>query len=768
MCPLENSPKRYRLFVRRVDRSLLRVGQEVARFLIENRFLISVMLIGFIVWAIVFNTAVIDYTNTNAWASRTSWLGPFPNPGTVQIFGYTVQYQLEGYSDYSFYYVHWGYNSLYGVMPYSPEYGVLQLDGITNENGAHMFPPFTSYLYAAGIALSKLMSWKNWGIGLLIVAFGYLTALPIYGIAKELSSNRRVGEVAALTYLLNPLMLYHTDFLWFNPAPFVFFFFAGFYMLIRGKRLTGTLLIVSAALFKQTAWFLGIPLVVYLLVRPRERKSPVENKIESNDIDATKDEKKTSLHEKFVSFLQPFSDYFDFRNFMISVVAVLIFVGAVMLPYLIAQPDFWNYWRLALGAFSFEGNYTAPPPYNVPMRIQVLAIIAGNPDLAKLLDTIIVSGAPLGFGVVLCAGVMVLKDKFIGEEKLYFRRILFMTLLLLLTVTILGPRGVFKYYFVMLMPFFSIFSSARMVRGTGEHVPFSASMVWLPITLTLLILIPDRNIYLAYVLLIFFGYLLAPLLDRLYHVAKFPFRYIKKQIQKLTNINWTPLTAEEGLTHFSRKRSLANTSIQIIALGLGLGFILFGWWSVQMAIGVDIATGLEVILLFSAAFVMGFQLVSIAMSFGLKSELRQVYLSGRLREYSFLIAATLWIHGILTYFQSWSIDVNLERQMLVLSSVFVAIWTVSLLVNQSNAVRILTDVMLLGGLMVGLSVWHTLDNLNLFFLGGVGLVAISMHLLFVLVHYSDSRIVDRLEEEWTKQLAEASSSPSQKGGMVSE
>ena len=67
----------------------------------------------------------------------------------------------------------------------------------------------------------------------------------------------RVGEVAALTYLLNPLMLYHTDFLWFNPAPFVFFFFAGFYMLIRGKRLTGTLLIVCAALFKQTAYFCG-------------------------------------------------------------------------------------------------------------------------------------------------------------------------------------------------------------------------------------------------------------------------------------------------------------------------------------------------------------------------------------------------------------------------------------------------------------------------------------------------------------------------------
>lgn len=768
MCPLENSRERFRHFVHRVNRWLLRVGQEVARSLIEYRLLICVMLIGFIVWAIVFNTAVIDYTNSYAWTSRSAWLGPFPGPGTVQVFGYTIPYQIEGYSDYSFYYVHWGYNSLYGVMPYSPDYGVLTMDGITNKNGAFMFPPFTSYLYAAGIALGNLMGWKNWGIGLLIAAFGYLTALPVYGIAKELSSNRRVGEAAALTYLLNPLMLYHTDFLWFNPAPFVFFFFTGFYMLIRGNRLAGTLLIVSAALFKQTAWFLGIPLVVYLLVKPRVRKTANDDKTESSVEDIIEDKKERSPSEKISYFLQPFADYFDFKNFLISAVIVLIFVGAVMLPFLIAQPDFLNYWRLALGSFSFEGNYTDPPPYNVPMRIQVLAIIAGKPEFAKLLDTIIVSGGPLGFGVVLCAGLMVLKDKYIGEEKLYFRRILFMTLILLLIVTILGPRGVFKYYFVMLMPFFSIFSSAKMIRGTGEHVPFSASMVWIPITFTLLILIPDRNIYMAYVLLIFFGYLLAPLFDRLYHIAKFPFRYARNQIQKMTNIVWIPLIADEDLTHFSRRRSLANIGVQVFTFGLGLSLILFGWWSVQLAIAVDIVTGLEVILFFSAAFVMGFQLLSIALSFGLESELRLTYLNSRLHEFSLLAAVILWIYSILTYLQSWPIEMVPEWQLLVLSSVFVSIWTVSLLVDQSNKIRILTDGMLLGGLGVSLSVWHSLSNLNIFFLGGIAFIAIVVHLVFVLVHYFDRNIVDQLAEERTRQPAEVSSGLSQKGGMASE
>ncbi|MFW9794515.1 MAG: hypothetical protein ACFFEE_09440, partial [Candidatus Thorarchaeota archaeon] len=254
-----------------IDSLLYRTGKRLTRCLVENRVIISVLVIGFIVWAVVFNAALIDYTSTASWTSRSSWLGPFPEPGTIQIFGFTLEYQIEGYSDYTFYYVHWGYNLLYGTMPYSPEFGYLELNGITNENGAHMFPPFTSYLYATGIWLGNLFGWENWGIGFLIAGFGFLTSLPLYGIAKELSSNRRVGEVAALTYLLNPLVLYHTDFLWFNPAPFVFFFFSGFYLLIREKWITGTLLIVSAALFKQSAWFLGIPRIVYLLVKRRER-----------------------------------------------------------------------------------------------------------------------------------------------------------------------------------------------------------------------------------------------------------------------------------------------------------------------------------------------------------------------------------------------------------------------------------------------------------------------------------------------------------------
>ncbi|MHA3962058.1 MAG: glycosyltransferase family protein [Candidatus Thorarchaeota archaeon SMTZ1-45] len=720
-----------------VDSWFLRVGDKIARFLIEYRYLIAVLFIGFIVWAIVFNVAVIDYIDTNNWRTRTAWLGPIPGPGTIQLFGFTIEYQLEGYSDYSFYYVHWGYNSLYGVMPYSPEYGILELNGITNENGAHMFPPFTSYLYALGIALGNTLGWTNWGIGLLIAAFGYLTALPIYGIASELSSNKRVGEAAALTYLLNPLMIYHTDYLWFNPAPFVFLFFAGFYMLVRGKRLTGTLLIVSAALFKQTAWFLGIPLVVYLLVRPRERKTVDAEPSQVDEIQTKNDEKTGDSIEKVRSTLQPFIDYFDLPNFMVSVVLVLVFVGAVMFPFIITQPHFLDYWKLALGSFSFEGNFTEPPAYNMPMRIQVLAILAGNAEFAELLDTILISGGPLGFGVILCAGLMVLKDRYIGEEITYLRRILFITLIMMLIVTLFGPRGVFKYYFVMLMPFFSIFSSARMIRGTGEHVPFSASMIWVPITLTLLILIPDRNIYLGFVLLIFLGYLLAPAIDRLYHYTKSPFRFIKRIIQRITEISFKFLTLVELPFDVTRKRYISNIITQSLLLGFGIFFIAFGWLTTQMAVGVDIVTGLEVVLVFSASIVVGFQLLSLAISLALNTEIRLMYLNKCIRELSIIIAAIIWIFGVRTYFLSWLIDFALERQLLVFSSVFTSIWSISLFMDQSNRVRILTDIMLLAGLAIGFLVWSSLANFTLFLLGSIAICTVFIHLILILVHYFD-------------------------------
>ncbi|TET09233.1 MAG: hypothetical protein E3J86_08770 [Candidatus Thorarchaeota archaeon] len=723
---------------RTIDSLLYQTGKRMTRVLIENRILISVMVIGFIVWAIVFNAAVIDYTSSVGWTSRTSWLGPFPDPDTVTIFGYAIEYQVEGYSDYSFYYVHWGHNLLYGSMPYSPEFGYLELNGITNENGAHMFPPFTSYLYAAGIWLGNLFGWGNWGIGLLLSGFGFLTALPIYGVAKELSSNRRVGEVAALTYLLNPLILYHTDFLWFNPAPFVFFFFAGFYMLIREKRLVGTLLIVSAALFKQSAWFLGVPLIVYLLVKRRDRPPEEEDSSQENG-DLKENLQDNSEKPKSKSIRNSMTDYFDLHGFAISIIVVLSFIGAVMLPFIIAQPDFLNYWSLALGSFSFEGNFVDAPPYNVPQRIQVFLIMAGLPEQAELLDTIIISGGPMIFSVVIFLGVMLLKDRFNGEEKLYLRRILFMTFMMMLLVNIVGARGVFKYYFVAIVPFFSIFSSARMIRGTGEHVPFSASMALLPISFTLMILIPDRNFYMVYVILIFALYLIAPLFDYLYDYVK----RLLKMVTRLIPISYSTLSLE-SISSETKKSVLIIWLSRIITIVVGLSLFVYGLWISMFAVGVNLVVGLAVLLVAGIAFTLGPQLIAISLSLSNTSDLNDT-----LQSLSYMTAAALWIFGIGTYIVSWNVVLVTERQSLALAGIFVTIWACSLVIDSKLYVRFVADILLLGGIFLGLNLWFSLGNQLLQMIGILCLCAVIVHLIVVLtalVHTRSGIIDTRLPQ----------------------
>ncbi|NHI83779.1 MAG: hypothetical protein EAX81_05710 [Candidatus Thorarchaeota archaeon] len=509
--------------------------RRVVRFLYEYIILIIVLIIGAIVWANVFQSALVDYLATDRWNSRAVWLGGAGtgglSPATFEIFGFTIQYQFEGYSDYSFFYVHWGHNILNGVLPYSTEFGHLEMDGITNNNGLYIFPPLTAIFYAIGI----LIPVDNWGIGLLIASFGYFTALPVYGIGHELSSNRHVGEAAALTYLLAPNVLYHTTFLWTNPAPFIFFFFSGFYMLTKGKRHTGTLLIVTAALFKQTAWFLGIPLVVFLLMRSRDSE---EGSAQSKDM------------PRLQALRKAVGRYLDLWQFIISVIIVIIFAGVIMFPFIIAQPvEIWINLRLAMGGFPLE-SFTNPPPYSSPMRFQVLLVMASLPTLAELIDSLIFSGFLLVLGVIVLAGLMFLEPKREGETKVYLRRLLFLTMLMMLWVNLMGPRGVYKYYFTLMAPFFSIFSSASMASSMESDIGFSVSMIWAPILFSLMILIPVRNVYLAYVLLIFLIYVFVNQVGDFWYYLTAPGRWIRKRTSMFAPLTSRFLSLHERLTAF--------------------------------------------------------------------------------------------------------------------------------------------------------------------------------------------------------------------------
>ncbi len=487
-------------------------------FIVEYGLFIVILVVGLYIWVGVFQAAVTDYLDSPFWNTRSVWLGG----GEYQIFGYTVTYQFEGYSDYSFYYVHWGVNYLRGVPVYTDEFGQLTLDGITNQNGLYIFPPLYAILYGAGIALNLD---GYWGIGLLLAAFGYLTVFPTYGIAKTLSNNRHVGEAAALTYLLSPNVLYHIDFVWLNPSPFIFFFFAGFYFIIRDHRHIGTILIVTSALFKQTAWFLGIPLVVYLLLKP------VKTKSNRSDEESEPEPPPQSLPKMIVRNAQAL---FDLKGFTISTILVVCYAGVIILPFLLTQPNMLLHMSLAAGRFPLD-SLTDPPPYGVPMRLQVVPVVAGMPELAQILDFLISSYFLLTLGTVLFFGLMLVEPKRMDRPHYYFRRLLFLTMLLMLWMHLMGPRGVFKYYFTLFAPFFSIFSAGRMVTSKDEEVSFTPVMLILPLAMSLLIMVPNRNVYLVGVLLIFVGYVIVEVIESFWYVLTSPLRWLSAVIGRRTS-----------------------------------------------------------------------------------------------------------------------------------------------------------------------------------------------------------------------------------------
>lgn len=468
---------------------------------------VLVLIIGLLVWGRVFTTAVTHYMDSPIWKSRGVWLGPGVSPGEFELFGFTIPYQLEGYTDYSFFYVHWGHNILRGVLPYSGEFGHIVINGVENENGLYIFPPYSALFYGLGIALPV----DNWGIGLLIAICGYLTAFPVYGIATELSSNRYVGAIAALTYLLNPITLYHTTYLWTNTAPFIFSFFLGYYLLLRNHKSLGTFCFVTAALFKQTAWFFGLPLIIHLLLKPQK---PIS--------DQDKESEEQNERENDHSVLDSITDWIDLKGFTKNALVACIYGAIVLIPFYLAQPQMIDFLLLAAGGFPLE-SYTEPPTYGQPMRLQVLPVVAGMPDVAMILDMIVSSAGLLWFGVIVFTGLMAIETKKEGHVKHFLGRLLFFTMLMMFWVHLMGPRGVFKYYFTLFVPFFSIFSSASMIQRCGESVSVSASMIWFPFAVSLLILIPPRNIYFIFVLLIFLCYLLAEPIGQLWEKVKKPF-----------------------------------------------------------------------------------------------------------------------------------------------------------------------------------------------------------------------------------------------------
>ncbi|MHA1614916.1 MAG: hypothetical protein ACTSYJ_08735 [Candidatus Thorarchaeota archaeon] len=463
----------------------------VRQFIRTHLLFILILIVATIVWSYVFSLAATDFITGGTQPYRAVWNGS----GPIDIFGFTIQVNFEGYLDYDYYYYSWGQQFVNGISPYTDAFNRIEIDSAFY-NTPYFFPPLYVYMCALGVVLPI----DPFGIGFLLTMFGYLTAIPIYGISTYLSQNKRVGAVAAATYLFNPLVLYFTVFEWLNPAPFVFFAMLSFFLLMRGNRLSGTLAMVVSALFKQTAFFLALPLIAYLI-----RKPPVDDPVVTDDE------------------LRPPGDELDLRGFAKMAIQVLIFVIAVSLPYITDISNYIFYIFQRPGGVLYT-NVSVLPNASQPITITVLLISINmviqnlNASLGIALPEIpesIIQLVNLGtyytvFLILTMIPLLLLMLMHVKDDRnlrQYWSKMLFLTLILMICLHLFSPRGIYKYYCVGLIPFFSILPVSKMIRQKSEEMKLSIFMILNPLAFSVLILFPSRYIYLALLLLILIGYL---------------------------------------------------------------------------------------------------------------------------------------------------------------------------------------------------------------------------------------------------------------------
>ncbi len=439
-----------------------------------NIVLILILVVAAIFWGLVFAWSASDFVADGSRPFRGVWGGV----GSFDLFGYTVYYDFEGYVDYDYYYYSWGERFLSGIAPYSDTFDRTFVDG-TPWNTPYFFPPLYVYMCAFGLVLPI----DPFGIGFIISLFGYLTAFPIYGISAFLAQNRRVGEISVLTYLFSPLVLFYTAFKWLNPAPFVFFVMLSFYLLMKGRRLSGALAMVTAALFKQTAFFLALPLIAYIMKRAPAKQPEI------------------------VGGKRPPGDELDLKGFAKIVLAVLVYLAAVSLPYLFDFQNYLYYIFQRPGGFLLE-DLTSLPDVSQPISPAVLLIFLGAPTwLVDIVNKATYYSIFLAISMLTLLVLMLLQIKDDSKLPAYWRRLFFLTLLLMLCMHVFSPRGMYKYYCVALIPFFSIQSVSSMISVKKQIVKPSLFMLLNPILFGLLILIPNRYVYIAFIILMLLGYI---------------------------------------------------------------------------------------------------------------------------------------------------------------------------------------------------------------------------------------------------------------------
>ena len=352
--------------------------------------------------------------------------------GFPDLFGipYVFDWFIEPYNDYQFFYLRWIPSLWEGAWPYT-------LDNSSPMVG-YIYPPL--WLYTIGI----LGSTPSWLPGLILFTFNMVTGIVVYNISHELTGDQKKSVFSMLLYLLNPFTFFYGSFMWLNPTPYVFFLTFSFWMILKRKGDFAIIAIAIATLYKQFT-IIFLPLIILGLIIQNEN---------------------TDFKRKVIWFVR-------------YCVIYLIVVGGVSLPFILVDYTafvnrvwFLGYSPESLATFHFQSSW--------PVNFITFFVWLGMPHVIALgIGYLLAYYILLGIPAILIYITFTRSKQFENIDSQeprspYWKYIemLFWSIILVLLLQVFYPRGTYKFYLTILVPFISILFDYKDLN-LSHNDPFS-------------------------------------------------------------------------------------------------------------------------------------------------------------------------------------------------------------------------------------------------------------------------------------------------------
>jgi hypothetical protein len=413
----------------------------------------------------------------------------------------------EMYNDFEFWYLSWIEPFLDGNFPYS--------GGHLGEIIGYEMPPLFLIILSLFSLIPLIPIWKV-GIPILLSHIGI--GILVFLITRRITDQEHVATKSMLFYYFNPISLVYANFCLLNPPVFVFFLLLSFYLAqfrnndieVLGNRISGhdlALLILGiATMIKQFA-AIFLPLIFITIIKEKEIRDFKQN----------------------IAVIK--------RGLFIYMIPIII----VITPFFII--DFQAVWFSTIQTTtSFSIGFTKFVADFFPVNFNTFFVAFGFPifftDLIGILIVywiLLVVTALTTFYFYWKTSDKITKkvQNYNGNlletslQKIIERNTLFWAFVLVFCVNFFYPRGVFKFYWILLMPFLAILLVEK--RGFGYRISQSeflciknenlkSLLTVLPTYVFLLILVLiNRNIYFILLLM----WLLYILKEKTQEIKKF-------------------------------------------------------------------------------------------------------------------------------------------------------------------------------------------------------------------------------------------------------